>query len=203
MGKAAGSEPQRTCIACRRGGDKHGFLRFVLSPDGVVTPDLEERLPGRGAYLCQAEGCLKQAAAKGLFGRAFKANQAVQGVQDLLDLLPRQMLHRITGYLSLATKAKATVSGGESVEKYLAGRHRTSLMLVAVDAAPASLEKLLGNATRQGVAVEKVLTKEQLGLALGKESDRSAVLITNDGFARSLQREIERFRNYLDKENGR
>lgn len=76
-------------------------------------------------------------------------------------------------------------------------------MLVAVDAAPASLEKLLGNATRQGVAVEKVLTKEQLGLALGKESDRSAVLITNDGFARSLQREIERFRNYLDKENGR
>ena len=203
MAKGAAAEPQRSCIACRRTGDKSSFIRFVLAPDNTVTPDLEERLPGRGAYLCQSHQCVAQAVSRRLFVRAFKVEGGVEGTAVLDQLLRQLMVNRITGYLALANKAGAVVSGGEAVERSLAGHAVAHLLVVAEDAAPNSIERLLGGAARKGIAVCRVLSKEQLGMALGKESDRSAVIITNGGFARSLTRDFERYRNYLDKESGR
>ena len=48
-----------------------------------------------------------------------------------------------------------------------------------------------------------MLSKELLGQLVGKESDRSAVAVMSDGFAWSLVKEIERYRNYLEEESGR
>ncbi len=67
MKQHGGTGPQRSCIACRREGDKANFLRFVIAPDGTVTPDLEGKLPGRGAYLCQSRRCVLDAASKRQF----------------------------------------------------------------------------------------------------------------------------------------
>ena len=43
--------PERRCIASGESGSKFGLIRFVLDPAGGVTPDLAERLPGRGVWL--------------------------------------------------------------------------------------------------------------------------------------------------------
>ena len=58
--------PTRTCIACGRRRIKSEMLRFV-SRGARVIADTTAKLPGRGAYICQAEGCL----AKGFSARAF------------------------------------------------------------------------------------------------------------------------------------
>lgn len=203
MGRDTQGGPQRSCIACRREGDKADFLRFVLAPDGSVTPDLEGKLPGRGAYTCIARHCLLEAVKKRQFGRSFKgAATAVDGAA--LDGLLRELMERrISGYLALANKAGVALSGGDAVERALKGTPTPSLLVLAADISPAIGEKLDGQARRAGITAVRVLCKEALGLLLGKESDRSAVAIMSAGFGQSLIREIARYRNYLEEENGR
>ena len=53
--------PERMCVACREMKDKRGLLRVVRSPEGVVAIDASGKAPGRGAYLCANEACLKRA----------------------------------------------------------------------------------------------------------------------------------------------
>ena len=45
---------ERRCIATGDTAPKAGLLRFVVSPENVVTPDILERLPGRGIW-CSAD----------------------------------------------------------------------------------------------------------------------------------------------------
>ncbi|MGE0156550.1 MAG: DUF448 domain-containing protein [Geobacter sp.] len=203
MGREAQAGPQRSCIACRREGDKASFLRFVLAPDGSVTPDLEEKLPGRGAYTCVARSCLLEAVKKRQFGRSFKGAAAPVDGAALDSLLQEQMERRISGYLALANKAGVATSGGEAVERTIKGSNRPNLLVLSEDISPAIGEKLEGLAQRAGVPVMRALTKETLGMLLGKESDRSAVAIMSPGFGQSLIRELVRYRNYLEEDSGR
>ena len=203
MGREAPGGPQRSCIACRRMGERSSFLRFVLAPDGTVTPDMEGKLPGRGAYTCISRHCLLEAVKKRQFGRAFKGAAAAFDGTAMDHLLQEQMQRRISGYLALANKAGAAVSGGEAIERSLKGASAPHLLILAEDISPVIGEKLEGIANRAGITVARVLTKEALGMLLGKESDRSGVAITSPGFGQSLVREIVRYRNYLEEENGR
>ncbi|RMH62114.1 MAG: YlxR family protein [Zetaproteobacteria bacterium] len=50
--------PVRTCFACRASLDKHAMLRLVMDEAGVLWPDLRQRAPGRGTYLCMRKACL-------------------------------------------------------------------------------------------------------------------------------------------------
>ncbi len=198
-----GTGPKRSCIACRREGDKGTFIRFVLAPDGTVTPDLEGKLPGRGAYTCQSRHCVLEAVTRRQFNRAFKGTTAAVDVQSLAALLQKSMEQRIGGYLALANKAGATVSGGEAVERSLKGIKAPRLLVLATDVSTASADRLARMAARSAVPVVRVLSKELLGQLMGKESDRSAVAVLSDGFAQSLVKEFERYRNYLEEESGR
>ena len=195
--------PKRSCIACRKEGDKKTFLRFVLAPDGTVTPDLEAKLPGRGAYTCKSRRCVLEAAVRRQFSRAFKGEAAAVDGPSLAILLQQIMEQRISGYLSLANKAGVTVSGGEAIERTLKGKKIPRLLVLATDISTAIAERLKGMAARAAVPVVQVLSKDLLGQLAGKESDRSAVAVLSDGFACSLVKEIERYRNYLEEESGR
>lgn len=203
MTSQSATGPKRSCIACRREGEKGTFLRFVLAPDGTVTPDIEEKLPGRGAYTCQSQRCLLDAVNRRQFSRAFKGVAAAVDGQVMDELLQQIMKQRIAGYLSLANKAGATVSGGDAIERSLKGSHLPRILVLATDTSPSIAEKLTGMATRAAVPVVQVLSKELLGQLMGKASDRSAVAVSSSGFAQSLMKEIERYRNYLEEENGR
>ncbi|MEX2355907.1 MAG: YlxR family protein [Thermaerobacterales bacterium] len=65
MGVAALSkrrkQPQRTCIGCRETRDKREMVRVVRTPDGEVVIDGSGKRSGRGAYICPATICLKDA----------------------------------------------------------------------------------------------------------------------------------------------
>ena len=49
--------PQRTCVSCRTVKAKQGLIRLVRVSDGSVAVDTSGKTAGRGAYLCQAQGC--------------------------------------------------------------------------------------------------------------------------------------------------
>lgn len=53
--------PQRQCIGCGESKSKRELIRVVRSPEGEISIDFTGKKPGRGAYLCPSEKCLKKA----------------------------------------------------------------------------------------------------------------------------------------------
>lgn len=76
------SEPERTCVGCRRTSEKSHLLRVVLI-DGVLTADPGARLPGRGAYVHRSPECLTQAEQRRAFRRAFRLDAAPAVSEEL------------------------------------------------------------------------------------------------------------------------
>ena len=52
--------PLRMCIACREMKPKKEMLRVVKNASGEISLDFSGKLTGRGAYLCNGEGCVKK-----------------------------------------------------------------------------------------------------------------------------------------------
>ena len=65
------SVPMRTCIACREMKPKRDLIRVVRSPEGDISIDFKGKKPGRGAYVCPDEACLKKAVKSKALERAF------------------------------------------------------------------------------------------------------------------------------------
>lgn len=65
--------PTRTCVACRQEKPKREMVRVVRSPEGEISLDFSGKLPGRGAYVCAEEGCIRKLRQKRLLNKAFSA----------------------------------------------------------------------------------------------------------------------------------
>ncbi len=77
--------PMRTCIACREMKPKSEMTRVVKSADGEIRLDLTGKAPGRGAYICNGEECLKKLQSKKLLHKAFSTEVSAtvyQGVEE-------------------------------------------------------------------------------------------------------------------------
>lgn len=70
-------------MGCGRRAAKPALARLVVI-DGEMAVDPDQRLPGRGAYLCPAAGCWERARARRAFARAF--GRAVTVPDDALNL---------------------------------------------------------------------------------------------------------------------
>ena len=58
---AARKIPMRKCTGCNEMKPKKELVRVVRSPEGEISLDLTGKKPGRGAYVCRDEECLKKA----------------------------------------------------------------------------------------------------------------------------------------------
>ena len=93
---------------------------------------------------------------------------------------------KILGLLGLAHRAGCVASGAMQTEKaILSGRCK--LLLIAADAAPETQKRLNIMIETAGTPMLKILSKLQLGTAVGK-SPKAAVAINDIGFAGSLRR---------------
>ncbi|MCR5149640.1 MAG: YlxR family protein [Clostridiales bacterium] len=65
------NKPLRKCTGCNQMKPKQELVRVVRSPEGEVSLDLTGKKPGRGAYVCRSEECLKKARKAKRLERAF------------------------------------------------------------------------------------------------------------------------------------
>ncbi|MCI8344134.1 MAG: YlxR family protein [Clostridia bacterium] len=63
--------PLRMCIACREMKPKKEMLRVVKNASGEISLDFSGKLAGRGAYLCNGEGCVKKLRKQRLLHKTF------------------------------------------------------------------------------------------------------------------------------------
>src|ERR1039457_191060 len=144
------TEPQRSCLGCRAVKDKKDLLRFVLAPDMTLVPDLQARLPGRGAYTCLKRSCLLEAAVRKQFSRTFKVEARFGSPEVLANLVASRMEERIAGYLALANKAGQVASGGDAVAERLGGG-KAGIICLAADISPDIARKVIFQTERAGV----------------------------------------------------
>ena len=73
------AEAQRRCIHCRQSRNKRDMMRLVCDEEDSVWPDVLQKAPGRGAYVCWGE-CLNHLQGKHLHAawknRASRMDQA-------------------------------------------------------------------------------------------------------------------------------
>jgi hypothetical protein len=164
-GEAPASPTLRRCIVTRRALEKPALIRFVVDPDGRVTPDLKERLPGRGLWVTADRAILEQAVARNAFSKA--ARQSVKAAPDLADRVTELARREVAELLGLARKSGQLVAGFEKVEAALkSGRVR---VLVAASDGAADGRGKLARLAGSGVEICAPLTAAELAQALGRE----------------------------------
>ena len=78
-------EPERTCIACRKKGDKSLFVKVVLNKNGEVKVESGAKLEGRGAYVCKTAECVSTCKKTKALNRVFKQNISDEVYEELLN----------------------------------------------------------------------------------------------------------------------
>jgi len=171
-----GGSRERRCIVTGEVLPEARLLRFALSPDGQVVPDVEAKLPGRGIWISADRAIIAQAVAKRLFARAAKAPASAD--DGLPERAESRLVERILAHLGLARRAGELVLGFDSLDKALRGANPPVLIVEASEAAPEGRRKLQAAARTRGHVpfVIGALTNAELSLALGRENVVHAAL---------------------------
>jgi len=158
---AAAAGPRRRCLVTGEERPRAELVRFVVSPDGAVVPDVDGRLPGRGLWTLARRDIVAAAAGRD-FARAAKRPVRVEA--GLADQVEKLLLRRCVEGLGLARRAGQAVAGFERVRDWLR-QGKCGALVVAGDASAEGRRKLTGT-----LPVAEALRSEELGTAFGGEA---------------------------------
>ncbi|WP_348763121.1 RNA-binding protein [Hyphomonas atlantica] len=191
---ADGAGPVRQCTVSRDHLSQEEMVRFVLSPDQVVTPDILGKLPGRGVWLRADRDTLEIAMRKGAFARGFKQQATVP--TDLPELVENLLLQRVISLMGMARKAGDIVLGFDQVREALQ-KKRPGLLLEATDGAEDGRSKVyfLAKALYSNVKIAGALSSEELGMAFGRERVIHG-LVRKGPFAKTIELAYQRLAGF-------
>lgn len=189
----------RTCLGCSEEKDKGELVRLVSGPDGAVVIDYKGNLPGRGAYICPKESCVREAFSKRRISRVFKGSR-IDGVEEFLFQLMEKVSDRVMSLISLSRKAGKVLDGREAVEKGL-GKGKIRILLLADDLSAGSFREITDRCVKAGIRYYTYLMKDKMGVLLGK-GDRGVVGITDESFSSLLEKEFGRLRSLRRSASG-
>jgi uncharacterized protein len=198
MSEEAGAE--RTCIVTGTKDVPEAMLRFALSPDGSVVPDIRRRLPGRGVWTRLSFEAVSRAAAKQAFSRAFRAKAAAPAsLAETVDaLLERDALQS----LSIANKSGLVVAGAFKVDSAIEAGGVAALIQASGGGADGAAKRARSVRAKLGpeagaIAVVGLFTSGQLDLALGRANVVHAALKHGAASSAFLVR-ADRLRRYRE-----
>ncbi len=181
----------RTCIVSREQKPEAALIRFALSPDGDVVPDLRRKLPGRGCWVSNSRAMVAEAIKRHAFAKNF--DDKAQAAESLPMLIGKLMRAEMTQALALCRKAGLATSGNAKVEDALR-QGKVAALIHAAGSSPdgaAKLDWLAGPDT----AIIELFETNELDLAFGRENVVHAAL-SQGGQTRNLLDLVRRFAQY-------
>jgi predicted RNA-binding protein YlxR (DUF448 family) len=157
---------ERMCIVTREVKDEAALVRFVRGPDGMVVPDLQRKLPGRGVWVSLSRERVAEAVKKNLFSRAFGAE--TRAFPELADLVGDLLRKSALSTFSLSKKAGLAVAGNSKVED-MVNKNRALIILHAAEAAADGRRKI-DNLAAADVKVINIFQVDELDLAFGRSN---------------------------------
>lgn len=184
----SGIGPVRRCLVTGESLPQAKLIRFVLSPDGQIIPDVDGKLPGRGLWLSAGREVFNTAGLKRAFSKA--ARQSVEVDDGLVDQVETQLAGRCINLLGLARRAGEAVAGFEKSKAMVMDR-QIGVLLAASDGAVDGRKKL--QALLPELDEVDVLTSEELGKAMGRDHAVHAVVAAG-GLADRIAVQADRLR---------
>ncbi len=161
---------ERRCIATGASLPAEKLVRFVVSPDGVVVPDLDGKLPGRGIWLSADRSAFAKALAKNDFTRAAKAKVIV--APDLADHVVQLLVERLKSDLGMARRAGFADTGFDSVMRALDKKIPPAVLFHAAGSSDDGRKKLKSATKSRELdpLFVDVLSRDELSLAFGRDN---------------------------------
>lgn len=131
--------PERSCVVTRTVKAPEDLIRFVVSPDGVLTPDLRRKLPGRGVWTSLSAATVAEAIKRNAFERSLKTKVTIP--PDLAVMIDGLMHRDAVQALAMANKAGLVSSGFAKVEASI-GSGRLAAVIEANDGAEDGRRKI-------------------------------------------------------------
>jgi predicted RNA-binding protein YlxR (DUF448 family) len=192
---------ERLCALTREVRPTEELIRFVVSPDGAIVPDIKRRLPGRGVWITARRKAVQDAIKRNVFARSLKCEVRAGG--DLAAEVERQLEAAALDALSIAHKAGGVAIGFGRTEMAVTGDTPVVAVLSASDGAADGARKIAGAVSRRQthenpaeIPVISTFMSAQLDLALGRSNVVHAALLAgpaSNGFL-TRYRSLERFR---------
>jgi predicted RNA-binding protein YlxR (DUF448 family) len=191
------SATMRMCAVTRKVRPIGELIRFVISPQGEVVPDLKRKLPGRGLWVSASRQTVADAVRRNQFAKGFK--REIRAHATLPADTEALLVRSATEALAMAAKARQVVSGFSKVEGALA-QGQAQALIHASDGAADGIRKLdaivrqkRGNIGEsqdfpQDFPIVNVLTSAELDLALGRSNVIHAALLAGPASKTFLSR---------------
>ncbi|MCP3474400.1 RNA-binding protein [Bradyrhizobium sp. CCGUVB1N3] len=187
------SATMRMCVVSRKVRPIDELIRFVVSPQGDIVPDLKRKLPGRGMWISASRQAVAEAVRRHHFKKAFKRDLRIPPTlpADTETLLVRS----VTEALAIVAKAGQVVAGFGKVESALR-EGAVAALIHASDGAEDGNRKL-GALARQNegkrgdkpqIPVVTALKSAELDLALGRSNVIHAALLAGPASRTFLSR---------------
>jgi predicted RNA-binding protein YlxR (DUF448 family) len=189
----------RMCAVSREVRPIDELIRFVVSPEGAVVPDLKRKLPGRGLWVSASRATVAEAVRRNQFSRGFKRD--IRAARTLPEDTENLLVRGLVEALAMAAKAGQVVSGSSKVEDALAlgqgqGKNKVLALLHASDGARDGIRKLDAIARQRAGNIGEsadfptltILTSAQLDLALGRSNVIHAALLAGPASKTFLSR---------------
>jgi predicted RNA-binding protein YlxR (DUF448 family) len=176
------SATMRMCAVSREVRPIGELIRFVVSPEGEVVPDLKRKLPGRGLWVSASRRTVAEAVRRNQFSKGFKRD--VRAAPTLPADTEALLVRSATEALAMAAKAGQVVSGFSKVEGALQ-QGQAEALIHASDGAADGIRKLDAIVRQRGgnhgesqeMPIVSVLTSAELDLALGRSNVIHAALL--------------------------
>jgi len=187
------SATMRMCAVTRKVRPIGELIRFVISPQGEVVPDLKRKLPGRGLWVSASRQTVAEAVRRNQFAKGFK--REIRASATLPADTEALLVRSATEALAMAAKAGQVVSGFAKVEGLLE-QGKAEALIHASDGAADGIRKLDAIAGQRSrnigespvLAIVTVLTSAELDLALGRSNVIHAALLAGPASKTFLSR---------------
>jgi uncharacterized protein len=191
------SATMRMCAVTREVRPIGELIRFVVSPQGEVIPDLKRKLPGRGLWISASRRTVAEAVRRNQFSKGFKRD--IRAAATLPADTETLLVRGATEALAMVAKAGQVVSGFSKVEGALR-EGQAQALIHASDGAADGIRKLdaivrqkRGNPGESQefpaeFPIVNVLTSAELDLALGRANVIHAALLAGPASKTFLSR---------------
>ena len=157
---------KRTCIITGETDEPTNLLRFVVGPDKSLTPDILNKLPGRGAYTLSKPEYVKEALYKNRFAKhlGFYKHLSPREIDLFLSSLENLLQKNFIEQIGLVRKQGSAVAGAGNLKEnqFVTG------LLVAADASQREARKIV-SLTRPSWILKNI-PAETLGKPFGRNS---------------------------------
>ena len=157
---------KRTCIITGETDEPTNLLRFVVGPDKSLTPDVLNKLPGRGAYTLPKPEYVKEALYKNRFAKqlGFYKRLSPSEIDLFLSSLENLLQKNFIEQIGLVRKQGSAVAGAGNLKEHQFAKG----LLIAADASRREARKIISLTSPSWIL--KNIPAETLGKPFGRNS---------------------------------